>query len=599
MVSGGGGAGKADARGGSANRHGLADVHDRRGASSGSGGSWRLPRQRWLPCRVGRVRRWLGAVGGSPAVDGRAAVGWRSAPHCCSSRWPASRRCCSVAGTTRQTSARSRRELSVTPSFTGDTAVEIPPLGSLHLRQPRRPGPPARSAWTRWTAPAPGADHRPDAIGPGQRTTRSTTSPGRDPAGAAGDRRRAARRDAARRARLPGRCAGSPACGGIALAVMVTSLAVGVTAHLPAGRRSQEPTYEGLLVNAPATSSVTRGRIADRYDAYRAQLQKHGAQRQPALRTVSDAAGLRATGHQHDPGAARLRPAPQPGRVVGGPYRRGPVRHRRRGRHRRHHRLGQRAGGRPTSRRSAGCGVPYVYVRGNHDSAVTAARGRRAAQRDRARQRRSHDGRRADRSPASATPGSPRTRAASRPRRATRSSQRRRGPSTRSGNALAATISGSGRSPVDIALVHDPASAGPLAGTCRWSWPGTGISARSAISRFLRDPGCAADAADWSRAPPAGPGCAAWRLMATHCRCSCRCSTSTTDRALQAYDDISVGGTGQTEVTLQRHIVRPLETAPPTAHPPSRHPAGASAGQAGDDQLADRLGVGLAAWWPS
>ena len=40
-----------------------------------------------------------------------------------------------------------------------------------------------------------------------------------------------------------------------------------------------------------------------------------------------------------------------------------------------------------------------------------------------------------------------------------------------------------------------------------------------------------------------------------------------TDRALQAYDEISVGGAGQTEVTLQRHLIRPLETATPTPTP--------------------------------
>jgi hypothetical protein len=46
------------------------------------------------------------------------------------------------------------------------------------------------------------------------------------------------------------------------------------------------------------------------------------------------------------------------------------------------------------------------------------------------------------------------------------------------------------------------------------------------------------------------------------------------DRALQAYDDITVGGTGVSEVTLERRIVRPDEEAPRSASPePSLSPS--------------------------
>jgi hypothetical protein len=44
---------------------------------------------------------------------------------------------------------------------------------------------------------------------------------------------------------------------------------------------------------------------------------------------------------------------------------------------------------------------------------------------------------------------------------------------------------------------------------------------------------------------------------------------------LQAYDDIQVGGTGQTEVNLQRHIVRANgETEPSESASPSPSPSG-------------------------
>jgi hypothetical protein len=41
------------------------------------------------------------------------------------------------------------------------------------------------------------------------------------------------------------------------------------------------------------------------------------------------------------------------------------------------------------------------------------------------------------------------------------------------------------------------------------------------------------------------------------------------DKKLQAYDDITVGGTGQSEVTLERNIVRPDKEAPEPGPSPS------------------------------
>jgi hypothetical protein len=50
------------------------------------------------------------------------------------------------------------------------------------------------------------------------------------------------------------------------------------------------------------------------------------------------------------------------------------------------------------------------------------------------------------------------------------------------------------------------------------------------------------------------------------------------DKSLQAYDDITVGGTGESEVTLQRNLVRPDDKAPVTKSP---SPSGSSATSSG------------------
>ena len=40
--------------------------------------------------------------------------------------------------------------------------------------------------------------------------------------------------------------------------------------------------------------------------------------------------------------------------------------------------------------------------------------------------------------------------------------------------------------------------------------------------------------------------------------------------ALQAYDDVTVAGTGQTEVTIQRHVIKDNLNAPMPESTPSR-----------------------------
>ena len=285
----------------------------------------------------------------------------------------------------------------------------------------------------------------------------------------------------------------------------------------------------------------------------------------------------------------------------------GPVQHRRRRGHRRHQRLGQRARGLLRREISAAAGAVPLRPR-QPRLGGDRRRGRAAAQRDRARQL-DHHGRGADRSPASATRGSPRT---SRPTPPTPSST--------------------------------PPSSRPVSGSPRRSCPARSRS----TSRMVHDPA-------WRAAPgrdlPAGPGRAPARPLdhparpehagraADGRRLAARAQQERTllmvegstggaglrglesakplplalsilyfdeDRHLTAYDDIQVGGTGLTEVSLQRHIVAadtkaapaPSISAVPT--PSSTLPLRQvvepfQLRQAGDDQLADRLRVGLAA----
>jgi predicted phosphodiesterase len=133
---------------------------------------------------------------------------------------------------------------------------------------------------------------------------------------------------------------------------------------------------------------------------------------------------------------------------------------------------------------------------------------------------------------------------------------------TRSGSALAATISG-WPEPVDIALVHDPASAEPLAGTVPV------VLAGHRHQREITD----LEVPEESRVPrtqllvegsTGGAGLRGLEADGDPLPLQLSVLYFGTDRALQAYDEITVGGAGQTEVTLQRHLVRPLETASPT-----------------------------------
>ncbi|MEV4820726.1 metallophosphoesterase [Micromonospora sp. NPDC049274] len=131
------------------------------------------------------------------------------------------------------------------------------------------------------------------------------------------------------------------------------------------------------------------------------------------------------------------------------------------------------------------------------------------------------------------------------------------------GEQLAATVRSSPR-PVNIALVHDPASAGPLAGTCPLVLAGH-THARQ-VSKLPQAPG---------QQPTAlfvegSTGGAGLRGLEGEKPTPLSMTVLYFDqqKMLQAYDDITVGGTGQAQVNLERHIVQdPSAGAPASVTP--------------------------------
>ncbi|WP_433537383.1 metallophosphoesterase [Micromonospora sp. CA-249363] len=131
------------------------------------------------------------------------------------------------------------------------------------------------------------------------------------------------------------------------------------------------------------------------------------------------------------------------------------------------------------------------------------------------------------------------------------------------GEQLAATIRSSPR-PVNIALVHDPASAGPLAGTCPLVLAGH-THARQ-VSKLPQAPG----QQPTTLFVEGSTGGAGLRGLEGEKPTPLSMSVLYFDqqKMLQAYDDITVGGTGQAQVNLERHIVQdPSAGAPASVTP--------------------------------
>ena len=336
---------------------------------------------------------------------------------------------------------------------------------------------------------------------------------------------------------------------GLSLAVTAGSLGVAAATFQP--RAIEEPRYEGILVNAPAVVGDAR-RIANRYEEYTAQLQRLVTNVTQLYTTVSSVPV-----YKPDPNTIKalhisdlhLNPAAwsvvqtvvaqfdidlviDTGDIVDW-------------------------GSQPEAsyvNLIAGLGVPYVFIRGNHDSPTTAAavaRNRNAIVLDNSVRtvagltiagigdpRFTPD---KETSP----PGSGATEAV-------------REQMIASSELLAGTIRDHA-GPVDIALIHDPVSADPLAGTCPLVL--AGHQHKREIRTLPRPDDAPDDAPRTTLMVEGSTGGAGLRGLEDEEPLPLEMSVLyfSKDRQLQAYDDITVGGTGQSEVSLQRHIYQPPE----------------------------------------
>ncbi len=207
--------------------------------------------------------------------------------------------------------------------------------------------------------------------------------------------------------------------------------------------------------------------------------------------------------------------------------------------------------------------VPYVYIRGNHDSATTAEA---VAKQPNAvvleDQVKVVDGL------TIAGIGDPRFT----PDKSTRQSDTKSSHQTTnfvyaSGEQLAATIRAY-HDPVDIALVHDPASAGALDGLVPLVLAGH-LHHRE-VSEMPAIPG-----EQTTRLMVEGStGGAGLRGLEGEQPTPLEMTVLYMDEShhLNAYDEITLGGTGQSQVTLERHTVKDPATPAPEPSTPTPEP---------------------------
>ncbi|WDZ87335.1 metallophosphoesterase [Micromonospora cathayae] len=346
--------------------------------------------------------------------------------------------------------------------------------------------------------------------------------------------------------------------GGLSLVVTASSLGLAATSIRP--QSIEEPRYEGLLVNAPAIVGDAR-RIANDYTKYAEQLQRLVGNVSQLYTTVS--------------ALPVYEPAPNTTRVL----------------HVSDMHLNPTGwqlirtvveqfdidvvidtgditdwGSEPEANYVGSIGLlkkPYLYIRGNHDSTKTAAavaRQPNAIVLDNATTTVAGltiagigDPRfTPDKSTAPAAGGLDKTTA---------------DQMITVGDTLAKTVRES-PTPVNIALVHDPASAGPLSGTCPLVLSGHTHSRQ--VSKLPEQPG----QMPTQLMVQGSTGGAGLRGLEGEQPTPLSMSVLyfDQDKLLQAYDDITVGGTGQAQVNLERRVVeKPKEGAPvPVTPTPTR-----------------------------
>ncbi|MEU4676072.1 metallophosphoesterase [Micromonospora sp. NPDC023737] len=330
--------------------------------------------------------------------------------------------------------------------------------------------------------------------------------------------------------------------GGLALLVTLGSLGAAAATMRP--QAIEEPRYEGLLVNAPAIVGDAR-RIANDYTRYAEQLQRLVGNVSQLYTTVS--------------ALPVFEPAPETTRVL----------------HVSDMHLNPTGwqlirtvveqfdidvvidtgditdwGSEPEASFVGSIGVlrkPYVYIRGNHDSARTAAAV--------ARQPNAIVLNNSTTTVAGLTIagiGDPRfTPDKNTSPAGSGMTQEVADRIIGTGEQLATTIRKSPR-PVNIALVHDPASAGPLSGTCPLVLAGH-THARQ-VSKLPEQPG----QMPTQLLVEGSTGGAGLRGLEGEQPTPLSMSVLyfDQDKLLQAYDDITVGGTGQAQVNLERHVIQ-------------------------------------------
>ncbi|HWS38120.1 MAG TPA: metallophosphoesterase [Actinoplanes sp.] len=456
-------------------------------------------------------------------------------------------------------------EMSVTPSTAGGTEIDIPPLGSLHLDSHRGP------------------IHLRVALGSLDQTRTEALIDNPSAISTAGNR--AADEVVSGVSRLALRALGLAVAGGLLLGALAfrdmrRTAAAGVTALVVTGGSLglaagtlrpdsiSEPRYEGLLVNAPAVVGDAR-RIADNYGKYTEQLQAILGNVSRVYSTISALPVYEPAGnttrilHVSD---LHLNPASwglirtvvetfeidaviDTGDIVD---------------------WGSSA---ETTYVSSipSIQVPYIFVRGNHDStAIQAAIGRQsnAIVLD--------DALTEINGLTIAGIGDP---AFTPDKSETNEAGDNAGPEihTAAGERLAQTIRDSGKT-VDIALVHDPAMAQPLSGLVPLILAGHqhNRSVTMLPAPTPAEPGPAASAS-LAPAPSLAPSAPAVDSTPMATRLMVEGSTGGAglrglekdeptplslsvlyfdeNRELKAYDDIRLGGTGQSNVEMQRKVI--------------------------------------------
>ncbi|GGK98810.1 metallophosphoesterase family protein [Mangrovihabitans endophyticus] len=461
-----------------------------------------------------------------------------------------------------------RAEMSVTPSWSGSTEIDIPPLGSLHLNSHDGP--------THLSVDLGSLDQKRTEALIGD--PRSLTSAGQT---ALEEVRSGVLRLGIRALGASVACALVLAglvfrsvrrmawAGGVALTVTAGSLGLAAATIRPDS--ISEPRYEGLLVNAPAVVGDAQ-RIADNYGKYAAQLQQiltnvsrvySAVSTLPVYEPAGDTTRILHVSDLHlNPSSwGLIRTVVQQfdvdavidtGDIVD--WGSGPEK--------------------SYVSEISSVGVPYIYVRGNHDSVATEAA---VAQQSNARvlndtitqingltiagiadpQFTPDKSSLPDADPADPSSS----------------------PLLRSGMELANTIRNSSK-PVDVALVHDPAMAPPLAGVVPLVL--AGHLHHRVVSVLSPQPAEPVPSADASPEPAGVPnpepapsaqtpnppvqtrlmvegstGGAGLRGLEHEEPTPLALSVLYFDEqhVLKAYDDIHLGGTGQSQVTLERKVV--------------------------------------------